>query len=330
MGGGCMNIIGIYGILNKINKKIYIGASKNIVRRWKCQKYNLSNNIHINKSLQNEWNTFGENCFDFFIIEELEFKSSLQDREDFFIKQHSSHDSNFGYNVQKKPSVTKDANKEIAVCEICGCSENEVPYFTTKNNKFKMVLCGKHYGQLKYSGKITDDSKPKQRNINTPNEIVTHDDFAEILCYDKRGEYKNSILIDIEDIDFCKNYKWGINTINYASTTIDGKTISMHRLLMNPTKDLVVDHINGNTLDNTRKNLRICTKQQNNRNRHENRVIGVVMDKKRNKWKAIITVNDRQVYLGRFNNFEDAVLARRQAEQKYYGEFAPQPITITI
>lgn len=63
------NKIGIYKIVNKINEKYYIGGSINIERRWNEHKYDLRRNIHHNNHLQNSWNMYGENSFEFIIID---------------------------------------------------------------------------------------------------------------------------------------------------------------------------------------------------------------------------------------------------------------------
>jgi group I intron endonuclease len=62
-------ISGIYQIKNLKNNKIYIGSSKNIKERFLQHKYNLKNNKHCNPILQNSWNKYGEENFEFIIIE---------------------------------------------------------------------------------------------------------------------------------------------------------------------------------------------------------------------------------------------------------------------
>jgi hypothetical protein len=88
-----------------------------------------------------------------------------------------------------------------------------------------------------------------------------------------------------------------------------------------------VDHINGNTLDNRKENLRICTQNQNGKNRllNKNNVSGYkgVTYKKANKlWCAQIVVNYHKMYLGLFTTAEAAALAYNEAAKKYHGEFA--------
>lgn len=87
---------------------------------------------------------------------------------------------------------------------------------------------------------------------------------------------------------------------------------------------LCVDHINHNTLDNRKCNLRIVTKQQNNQNitpHTASGVAGVYQNKKSGKWYAKITVNYKPIHLGTFDKLTDAIQVRKDAEVKYFGEY---------
>jgi len=99
----------------------------------------------------------------------------------------------------------------------------------------------------------------------------------------------------------------------------------MHRLVMNCPEDMDVDHIFHNTWDNRKEFLRIVTESQNQMNKtitinNTSGVPGVCMDK--NKWRARIRVNNKEIHLGYFINKEDAIKARKQGEEKYFGEYA--------
>jgi len=77
-------------------------------------------------------------------------------------------------------------------------------------------------------------------------------------------------LVDDTDYEVVEPYKWHFvngKTGGYAVTYIKGKTHYMHRLIMQPSFGMVVDHINASKLDNTRSNLRICTSKQNHANK---------------------------------------------------------------
>ena len=80
-------------------------------------------------------------------------------------------------------------------------------------------------------------------------------------------------------------------------------------------------------MTNRKQNLRICTNQENNFNKglyshNTSGVSGVSWDKSRNKWEASIKINRKKIHLGRFENFNEAVNKRKEAEEVYFGEFA--------
>jgi group I intron endonuclease len=78
------NNCGIYCITNIVNGNKYIGSSVNIARRWSGHKYKLNKNSHHSSHLQNAWNKYGEDCFEFYVLECCE-KERLIEREQFYI-----------------------------------------------------------------------------------------------------------------------------------------------------------------------------------------------------------------------------------------------------
>lgn len=132
--------------------------------------------------------------------------------------------------------------------------------------------------------------------------------------------------IDIEDWIKCKDYCWFVDTQGYVATQINGKHTHLHRFIMNPPKDMLIDHINGDRANNCKSNLRIVTQQQNNMNRtisknNKSGCTGVFWSTQDNKWIAHITYNYKYIQLGSFTHKEDAIKARQDAELKYYGEY---------
>ena len=133
--------------------------------------------------------------------------------------------------------------------------------------------------------------------------------------------------IDIEDWVKCKDICWWISNEGYVVTqSIKDKHIKLHRFLMNPPKDMFVDHINGDRANNCKSNLRIVTQQQNQMNHsifknNTSGHTGVCWDKGANKWEARIGNKGKTVNLGYFTNKEDAIKARQEAEIKYFGEY---------
>ena len=144
--------------------------------------------------------------------------------------------------------------------------------------------------------------------------------------------YKDGIefIVDYDDfVNHVMGYSFMTNATGYVvySSAKDGlNSKKLHRVIMNCPDDMVVDHINRNKLNNCRSNLRICTHQQNQMNvskRKDNKsgVIGVAFRKDNNSWQARLTLNNKQINLGNFNDFEEACKARKEAEIKYFGEY---------
>ena len=182
----------------------------------------------------------------------------------------------------------------------------------------KAGLCDKHYVQLYKHGRVLN------RTNRDPNEIIEHEDYAEIVLYNKKQEEVSRALIDLEDIDKVKDLKWYMDDRGYAFN--GKKRILLHRLVMDCPDDMIVDHINHNRLDNRKCNLRICTQHQNsmNQNKRSNNTsgyTGVLWDKAKNKWMARIKVNYKQIFLGYYDTLEKAIEVRKQAEIKYFGEY---------
>ena len=117
---------------------------------------------------------------------------------------------------------------------------------------------------------------------------------------------------DIEDYEKVKKYNWSITGGGYLINTIEGYTILMHRYIMNAPNNLMVDHINHNTLDNRKDNLRLCTSSQNNINRKIN---GYTI-RDGNKYEVSIRIDGKPTYLGRFDSKEEALNIRK----KYYDD----------
>lgn len=138
-------------------------------------------------------------------------------------------------------------------------------------------------------------------------------------------------LVDDEDYERINQYKWKAKWDKqtrsyYAHSTIrvngKQKMISMHRTILNPPKDKFIDHMDHQTLNNCKSNLRICTNAENQQNRGKPRnntsgVKGVYWDKDRNQWRAEITHQGKNLKLGRYNTIEEASLARENKEREF-------------
>lgn len=140
------------------------------------------------------------------------------------------------------------------------------------------------------------------------------------------------IIVDQEDQHILDAYRWRVleqngykRVLRRTHTRAMGKqfNVSLAEQLIGKREGMVIDHINGNPLDNRRSNLRHCTQTQNmwNRRPQKNRsgVKGVY--KIPWGWRAEIQVNGKRYNVDK-KNFEDAVLARKELEKKHHGEFA--------
>lgn len=148
-----------------------------------------------------------------------------------------------------------------------------------------------------------------------------------------------SAVVDDETFEYLNQYKWyyhqrvKTNKPGYAArreTTSKGKSriVFMQYYILPKKDDLSIDHINGDSLDNRRSNLRYCTKEQNSfnvsrRRNGQSKYKGVTFFHNHiDKWRANIYLNGRQTFLGTFDNEEDAARAYNRAAKKAHGNFA--------
>ena len=138
-------------------------------------------------------------------------------------------------------------------------------------------------------------------------------------------------LIDSCDWPLVAPYRWWVGSGGYACTRINGAHTGMHRLLLQPAEENVVDHIDGDPLNNQRSNLRECSHAENMRNRKLNAnsasgLKGVYRDNSKRagpkKWRAEIKSHGRKIYLGNHFTPEEAHAAYRRAAIRLHGEFA--------
>ena len=153
-----MKICGIYIIENIINKKVYIGQSKNILLRLSNHKYELCNNKHGNSYLQRTWNKYGEENFTFEILCECT-PEELNEKEIYFIDLHCSFE--YGYNRTKggtDSEVAAEFGRKMAEimherkrttknkCLECGKETKNGYNKYCPNHKRKCIKCGKRFG----------------------------------------------------------------------------------------------------------------------------------------------------------------------------------------
>jgi len=137
-------------------------------------------------------------------------------------------------------------------------------------------------------------------------------------------------VVDAEDYPSLSQYIWfaeGTDKNCYAVRKENGKSIKMHRQIMNAPDHLVVDHIDHNGLNNRKENLRVCTFAENCRNLRSSAVKtskykGVHWHKRLRKWAAQITFENKKHHLGYFTDELAAAKAYDCKAAELHGEFA--------
>ena len=132
-------------------------------------------------------------------------------------------------------------------------------------------------------------------------------------------------IVDNDVFDLIGHHKWCLHAGKYAKRRVNNQVIVLHRWITGALPGEVVDHINHDTFDNRRQNLRVCLNCENLRNRKAKRTKDGYKGVHRHtggKWTAAICYHRKQVHLGLFASEYDAALAYNLAAVQYHGKFA--------
>lgn len=193
-------------------------------------------------------------------------------------------------------------------CDICGRTDADCRIRKLRGQ----YLCPRHVTQMYRYGSFDDNT------IYAPNEYEFFNDHAEIVLKNKACEEVGRAIVDLDDVEKCKPYKWHIRygacNARYAIASLPkNQKLHLHRLILDYDGTLDVDHINMNGLDNRKSNLRIVDHKTNAAN---NRAAGVKQVPS-GKYQAAVCRNYKTIYIGTFNTFDEAVLARKRFIQEY-------------
>lgn len=216
-------------------------------------------------------------------------------------------------------------------CDACG---KEI---SKKNTLYGHIVCSKHMHQLLKYGKFIDNI---QRTENDLNEFKIQGDIVIFDLYKLPSSEKvDEFIIDKDDLDKVRYHKWRLsrsqNGMKHVVTGMPAKNTMRdlswvvlgldNRDIKN--KNIVVDHIDCNPLNNRKSNLRICTQSENSLNRlymknNTSGFIGVSFKKDRKTYDPEIKYRDKRCHLGATKDFKEAVYKRMVAERILYQEFA--------
>lgn len=196
------------------------------------------------------------------------------------------------------------------ICEVCGRTCNRKLYSDNK------VVCERHYRQFKKHGKFLDSTA---RTIYDKNEIRIDGSDAYMDLYDINCNVVATTVFDAEDVNRVKDNKWRYLN-GYVRRNLPDKSFEhFHRVILGV--DTFVDHIDGDTLNNRKSNLRVATKSENAMNQ-----FGVKGVNRRDdgKYIAHIKYKQKMCIFAAQDNEQDALWIRWYAERLLFKDFAKQ------
>lgn len=193
-------------------------------------------------------------------------------------------------------------------CDICG----RLMFRKIKSHGY--IFCDKHYKQYKKHGYVLDCNP---RTNMDRNEIHIDGDVAYIDLYDRDCNVIAQAIIDTEDVGKVKYTKWKLSNSGYVMNAPKFSPSNKHLSRIILGIETFVDHINHNTLDNRKSNLRVVTKSQNQMNSNHTGV----SEKNDGRFYAYIKLHGKMLNLGVYIDKEEALFARWAAEELLFGEY---------
>lgn len=168
-----------------------------------------------------------------------------------------------------------------------------------------LFFCPKHLTRY-YRGQDMN-----YKSIYAPNDYCICEDHAEIILRDKSGIEVARAIVDLEDVERCKEYKWhlrrGHGDTDYVIASLpDNEKVHLHRFIIGYSGNMDVDHINRNGLDNRKSNLRIVDHSDNASNNKHTGIYRV----KSGRYRASCCRNYKTFYIGTYDTFDEAAQAR--------------------
>lgn len=200
--------------------------------------------------------------------------------------------------------------KSVCICR-CSCDKNverEVSVYNLIHNYSKSCGC-----------LISEETTKRNKLLARNNKFIKTDNHYV-------GILPNGLefLFDIDDYDKVSQYCWTLSGVGYPVASLGNRSnhIYLHNLILGKVVNYDIDHINHNKLDNRKKNLRIVSHSENILNAKLNKnnksgYKGVSWNKRYSKWEVFITINYKHIFLGRYDNLDDAIKARKIYENQH-------------
>lgn len=217
----------------------------------------------------------------------------------------------------EKP-VSRKNNGTYWLCE-CTCgSGKDVVANTSDLNSGHVRSCGCLSAEASSKRLIEINSANKGRGKKSKiTKFYISDDDQYAYAY--TSNTNSMFYIDCDDITLCNMYTWYENDSGYVVSRINGSIVRLHRMLVECNNGEEVDHINHNKKDNRRCNLRVVNRSQNNMNKNSK---GVCFAKSKQKYMAYIGYASKRHFLGYFDTEEEAIRARKKAEDEIFQEYS--------
>lgn len=180
-------------------------------------------------------------------------------------------------------------------------------------------------GVTKSCGCLQYETSCKNLNQKKYNQYDLSGEFGIGYTYNRDSQGRDYFWFDKEDYEKIKDFCWFFSNDYVVAHNESHKTIYLHKIILPSLKQ--VDHIQHEKYDNRKTKLRIATNAENGRNQgvqsnNTSGVTGVSWHKQRNAWQSYIGVNGKNLYLGLHLDKDDAIKARIDAENEYFGEWS--------
>ena len=193
------------------------------------------------------------------------------------------------------------------LCVILNCNQKHY----AKN------LCHRHYEQKRIYGRVLTRTRREK------NEFIMKRDSCEIVLYDKNNKEKTRAIVDAEDVERCKEYKWTLSgsVRNKQAGSLASFVLGKPKLTSNQD----IDHVDGCTLNNRKFNLQIILHKQNSwkQKKHKNNTSGFRgVSRNGQKWCARVSKEFKSYFIGNFSSKNEAASAYDKKAKELFGEFA--------